>query len=227
MFKMTAPYILSDKKPLAKGGEKIVFQHPESDDLLIKVWQDRYLDDLRKRHSILSRHLRTPKYSALLNEVVEHVAVRELGEYSGYMQNLYGFVDTDMGLGIVVEAVRDKQGNLAKTLNEIVESGITEVHQRAFDDLMEWLYATHVVVRDYSLKNVVWDELNNQFVIIDGIGSRPVPSLRTFSKRYNRYSTKKKINKLRKRLENKIKKTASSVCDDDLSVVDQMSDDVK
>jgi hypothetical protein len=205
---MTRRYILSDAKPLASGKEKIVFQHPECDDLLIKVLQDRYLDDLRKRHSILHRYLRFTRYSAIINEVTEHVALREQNEYLGYVQNLYGFVDTDMGFGIVVEAIKDRSGELAKTLKEIAEGGISEVHLRAFDDLMKWLESTHVVVRDFRLKNMVWNELNNQFVIIDGIGSRPVPSLRTFSKRYNRYSIKKRIKKLRINLDKTIEKNS-------------------
>jgi hypothetical protein len=208
---MSVIYLLSEQQPITSGGEKLVFQHPESDDLLIKVWRKRYYDELKKKHSFLCRYLRTPRYSALLKEVIEHVAVREYGSNHGYLQNICGFVDTDLGLGMVVETIRDENGYLAKSLADLVEGHIFgAMHRRALEKLLEWLESTHVIVRDFTLNNLVWDEKNGMFVIVDGIGSRPVLSLRMFSKKYNRYSMKKKISKLRMRLERALEKNTAA-----------------
>lgn len=195
-------YELSKHDPIAAGGEKIVFVHPDSDKLLIKVWKTEYFEETRKLYPLLCRFRRLPRYITLTKEIVEHIALREQNIETRYLQKFYGLVDTDLGLGMVVDAVRDRDGELAKSLNQLVEEKkFTHQNQKALDQLFSWLEENYVIVRDFSTNNVVWDDVNKHFVVIDGIGARERLSLRELSNRYNKYSMKKKIMKLKSRLE--------------------------
>jgi len=70
---------------------------------------------------------------------------------------------------------------------------------------MHWLDNHYIIVRDLTAANIVWDECNEYFVLIDGIGARRLPSLLSFSKRYNQYGNRKRTTKLKFRLNKQLK----------------------
>jgi len=195
-------YELSKSSMIASGGEKMVFNHPDSDDFLIKVWKPQHFEWLKKRYPLLTRFRRFPRYISLLNEVTEYVALSEYCDNDSYLQGFHGFVRTDLGPGVVVEAVRDNEGNLAKSLYQLIGAGEYGDRQRqAVNELVEWLEGNYIIIRDFTLHNVVWNAISGHFVIIDGIGSRPILSMRQLSTRYNRYTMQKKIAKFLRRLD--------------------------
>ncbi|TQV86247.1 hypothetical protein FKG94_01475 [Exilibacterium tricleocarpae] len=190
---------LSRFKPLAAGAEKLVYPHPQSPDLLIKVQNSAA--PLPPR-ALISRLQRLSRYRTFLHEITEHIAIREHGSGKQYhLQHIVGFIDTDMGLGMVVRAVRDRQGNLAPTLRQLCMTGrYTALHNNALVMLIDSVLNSNVIVRDFSTSNLVWDERHDRFVIIDGVGAKSVFSLRNYSKRYNRHTNFRKAKKLRKRV---------------------------
>lgn len=198
-------YKLSGVSPVAEGGERYVYLHPHDDKLLIKVWKDRYYETLLKRYPFIHRLCRAPRYSSLTNEVIEHIVARENENVSPHLQNIGGFCDTDMGLGIVVEAVMSVDGNLAPTLGTLLdEKKFSNFHHREIIKLNSWLLNSKVIIRDLSLNNIVWDEVGGKFVIIDGVGAKPVPSLRKVFAFYNKRANKNRAIKLMKRISQKM-----------------------
>jgi hypothetical protein len=194
-------YKLANQKPLAAGSEKLIFQHPDSANLLIKVWHQQFFDRTRKRHPITTRFRRLPRYCALMNEITEHFAVREQNRDTSYIQCIIGLVDTDIGPGLVVEAVTQKDGSLAKTLKQTIETReYGPAHETALNNLLNWINQTNVIIRDLGINNMVWDEANERFVIIDGIGSKPSVSLRQLFRGYNKRSNKQRADKIRRRI---------------------------
>jgi hypothetical protein len=101
-------YKLSAQKPITGGGEKHIYQHPENLDLLIKIWRQKHFYSVKTRHPVFFKFMRLPRYSALLNEIAEHLALREEEKDARFIQTITGFVDTDIGMGLVVEPVREK-----------------------------------------------------------------------------------------------------------------------
>ncbi|TCK03058.1 YrbL family protein [Marinobacterium mangrovicola] len=193
---------LSTQKPLASGGEKNVYQHSEMDELLIKVWRPRYFEKLERKNSFYNLFRRLPKYTGCLKELSEHLYVREWGEDTRFVQNIVGIADTDLGVGLVVEKVARGSGELAQSLNELLYTGsYNEVHEKAVAELVSWLRSTGLIIRDLNLRNLVWDELGNRFVIIDGLGGRAGFSFRSLCRWYNKRSNNKRANKLLVRIE--------------------------
>jgi hypothetical protein len=202
---------LSDKTPLAIGDHKAVYFHPESPDLLIKTVHEAGLEALKSKYPWSMRFRRVPNYWEFVHEIIEHLAVREqLAISDSYIETVVGLVDTDLGVGMVVEAIRTPEGEIAPTIRKLIESkSFSEKHYKALDEVLNWIVNTNVIIRELTTTNVVWDEKNNRFVIIDGVGSKPLVTLRSFSKRYNKSSNLKKTKKLRGWIEAGIKKHAS------------------
>ncbi len=206
-------YILSRDDALAAGGERIVFAHPDSSDLLIKVISPRYIDYMNRARRLTTKLRRLPYYWFYINELVEHVSLREANVPDRhFIQDIVGLVDTNLGLGMVVRAIRKRDGGLADSLSEVIDGGqFTSLHRRALVELLAWIESTYVIIRDLTARNIVWDECGQHFVVIDGIGARYLPSLRTVSRNYNQRSNRKKAAKLRGRVNRQL---AARGCDE-------------
>jgi hypothetical protein len=193
---------LSDQTPIAQGGERLIFIHPENNDWLIKVWHERFHEKQQKRTPFWIRVIRLKRYWSLLNELTEYLGVREDPHPKlEYIQQLVGLTDTDLGFGMVVKAIKQDNGKLAPTLKDLVERQVFhEQHHQALEVFFEWMSNTHIIVRDFSLNNLIWDECNQRFVLIDGIGSKIGFSLRSLSRRYNQKANHNRIVKFRTRL---------------------------
>lgn len=201
-FKNSMVLKLSDQTPIAQGGERLIFIHPENDDWLIKVWHERFHEKQQKRTPFLIRVIRMKRYWSLLNELTEYLGVREEpAPKLEHLQELVGLTDTDLGFGMVVKAIKQDDGTLAPTLKDLVERHkFHKPHNQALETFFEWMSTTHIIVRDFSLNNLIWDEGNERFILIDGIGSKIGFSLRSLSRRYNQKANLNRIAKFRTRL---------------------------
>jgi len=204
-------YYLSKIEPIAHGGEKWVYEHPDTPDLLIKVWRQRFYDFEKKTHPFITKYQRLPKHRALINEIAEHLVLRETGQDSAFLQEITGIVDTDMGTGLVVKAIRDSAGNLCPTLTQIIRNGkYAPHHKKPLEECLKWVENTNVIIRNFTLGNMLWDEKNNRFVLIDGIGSKSSGSLRTVFMAYNHYSNRKMVKKFKCRQERMLKEVSTT-----------------
>lgn len=203
---------LTQETPLAVGDHKAVYVHPKNPDWLIKVVHEAGLAALKAKYPWSMRFRRLPNYWEFLHEMVEHLAVRELMSPSeSYIENVIGLVDTDLGVGMIVEAIRTTNGEIAPTLRKLIQSGtFEEKHHKGLQDVLDWIINTNVIIRELTTTNMVWNELTQRFVIIDGVGSKPLLTLRSFSKRYNRRSNFKKSEKLKRWVNEGLQKYASS-----------------
>jgi hypothetical protein len=200
---------LSHIKPIASGFEKQVYPHPTDPSLLIKIWHDEFLERKKARHPIAIKFQRLPKYYSIINELTEQLALHEQNQSTSYIQIVTGLIDTDLGLGITVKAVRTKDGELAPTLRDLInQNRYSKSHKQALESLLNWLNNCNIIIRDFSTNNLVWDEEHHKFIIIDGIGGKSTVSLRRWIPRYNMYSNRKRIKKMRLRIQKELGKNA-------------------
>jgi len=204
-------YILDQQDVVAAGGERLLFIHPESRDFLIKVLNTKHAGSRRTVRGFLRGFSRLPLYGFYISELVEYVALREKSApCMHFLQQTLGVVDTNLGLGLVVAAVRDRNGGMAMSLEKIIKNGLfSPKHRAALDELLAWIESTYVILHDLRPCNVVWNEIDEHFVVIDGIGSKGRPSLRTFSETYNRRSNRKRVAGLRARVQRQLVAVAS------------------
>lgn len=208
---MGKPISLTHETPFAVGDHKAVYIHPNDSSLLIKVVHEAGLEALKAKYPWSMKFRRLPNYWEFLHEMVEHLAVRELmSPAESYIENVIGLVDTDLGVGMIVEAIRSPTGEVAPTLRNLIQGNtFKQKHEDALNEILDWIVNTNVIIRELTTTNMVWNDTTQRFVIIDGIGSKPLLTLRSFSKRYNKRSNFKKSQKLKMWVQEGLSKHAS------------------
>ena len=199
--------VISDLVPVAKGSIRDVYRHPDNPGLLIKVIRKSTQDEKfgSGRRWYKSRKRRYGHLVSYVREIREHIAVNAAStEHPDYLQKIVGFADTDLGLGLVVEAIFAPDGSYAPTLSKLIAEGrMTPEIQEAFEKFCEAVMETEVIIADLHVHNVVYgspDGDDPRFIIIDGVGHKTLIPLELVSQRINRWSNSKKIEKLRARV---------------------------
>jgi len=214
---VTRTFVLSDRKPLASGSTRAVYVHPEDQDLLIKVMR---ADIIEKRYGTgrpwYKRQRRYRHFISYLREVREEIALRAQcgGRHPKCLQKVVGFVETDLGLGLVVEAVRAKGGALAVPLPTLISEGRFDGQARAaLDDCLAELLELPVVIGDLHGANLVYawsEEHGNHFVLIDGVGCKTLIPVNRLSRIINRYSKRRMFERLMAKVDASAAKAASA-----------------
>jgi hypothetical protein len=169
---------LQGETPVAKGGRRLVYRHPGNPRWIIKVWRPDYEARHWSNPSWRQKRKRYQQFGPFFHEVREHLAIcAKQGRVPRHMQSMVGFADTDLGLGLVYEAVFAPDGvGYAPDLKSIVlDGGYTPDIDAALQTFRAWLIDAPIVVGDLRPANLVLarDETGAPyFVLIDGIGEK-------------------------------------------------------
>ena len=190
---------------MVRGGQRIVYIHPEDASKVLKILrEDRW--PWRRRSKRWYGRLLSPRHY--------DENAREFRQYSRLAKNvdqpirciskIFGYAKTTRGRALVAEHVRNADGKTSKSLKSYLEgNGVERILPRV-DDLFETLGTNHVVVSDFSMKNILVREKNNDaldLVIIDGFGDSSLIPFASFSKRLNRRKLMRKKRRLMRRLQ--------------------------
>lgn len=202
---MSAPEIIALKNapPLAKGGSRFVFRHPDNPAHLIKVIRPEVIEArFGTGASWYKRLRRFGKYLSYHREIQEFLAVHATTDQApDFLQKIIGFAHTDMGLGLVIEGIFDKNGNLAPTLGDLLKDHRYDPKlEAALEDCFAKILASPVVLSDYNVGNFVYLEEENRFIMIDGQGNANSLSLKGLSSRANRRAKLKRFARFRARI---------------------------
>jgi hypothetical protein len=202
----TATLQLSRLQPIARGGSRLVYEHPHDPDALIKVaradrlrirsWRRQWLSGLSAESCFRRRALR---------EVDEFLSLYvHCGDVPSFVAPILGLVNTDVGIGLVVARMRARDGSIAPSVGDIVErEGLTDALRDQIRRLCDLLESTDLIVNDLRPANLVraWDAVNGErLVLVDGLGDKtlvPIDSLSPFARRVNR---RRRVRRLVKRL---------------------------
>ncbi len=204
------PLAVSHLVPIGGGNHCSVYVHPDRSDLIVKVPAERqvlhhsgvggrwYKRPFRKRSR--TRHL-----GDFLREVQEQLVTRAAGDPpSPFMQEIVGFVETDVGHGTMSRAVRTAEGELAPTLRALLRAGKFDRRKRAdLNAFFQWVLETPVVFSDLNPRNIVYGvdrEGTPRFVAIDGIGEKNVIPFSSLSTRMNRRAKQRRIDRINREI---------------------------
>jgi len=203
---------------LARGTAKLVYAHPFKSQCLIKVIRPDLLDaqaraqipGMRKRPwRPLPRHER---YADFAYEIDEFLALRgRWDEPIPCIQSFIGFTETDLGLGLVVEKLCDRDGGLAPTVASLITTkGFSEELMVLWQAYVQAMHRFNVVSQDWHLGNLVCatDQNQNQgqrIVLIDGLGDRALLRLRSRWPWFNRGTLRRKERRALRRMKNSTK----------------------
>lgn len=203
---------LKNLTPLAQGASRFVFGHPDDPDLLVKVIRPEVVDDrFGKNTKWYKKRRRFGKFISYIREIQEHLAVRETRQDDApFLQRIVGFARTDMGLGLVLEAVKWTDGTLAPSLRELIHTGrYDSTAEKAMETFLDELLNCHVIISDFNMGNIVYartEERGHHFVLIDGLGNNSLLPLKAISSTFNRRSKLGRFKYLRARIERSLAK---------------------
>jgi hypothetical protein len=202
---------LRDAVPVASGGIRDVYRHPDDPALLIKVVRLSTLDAKfgtgRPWYKLMQRRYR--HLISYLREIREHIAQHAMGsEHPYFLQRIVGLAETDLGLGLVVEAAFGRDGKLAPTVLSLLNRGPLDPYvSEKLDRFLQDVVNSTVIIADFHLNNVVYAysrEHGDHFVLIDGVGHKTLIPLERASRHLNRWSNILKTRAFRAKVEKRM-----------------------
>ena len=198
---------LKELKPLTHGRSRLVFEHPHDPDLLVKVIRPEVVEDrFGSKTKWYKKRRRFGKFISYIRESQEVLAVREVQDHdTKFLQRIVGFARTDIGLGLVMEAVRWTDGSLAPNMATLINTDrFDDTANIALEQFLEEILNSNVIISDMNLGNIVYthsEPHGYHFVLIDGIGNNSLLPFKAISQRVNRRSKLGRFKYLRMRME--------------------------
>lgn len=197
---------LKHSRPLFVGGTRYCFQHPEHSNRCIKVLRpdrtgrarklmrrdfkrflpERFLDDQRKEISAYRELLSRPS-EALWRHVPRY----------------HGTEDTDMGVGIVTQLMRNDDGSWPLNLQNLLPGGMTPELEKGIAEFESAVGQLRILSRDLLPHNIiaVRERQGYRVMLVDGIGNAEFIPLSTWSRFFADRKTARKLRRFRQRCE--------------------------
>ncbi|WP_425038966.1 YrbL family protein [Primorskyibacter sp. S187A] len=178
-------------REIARGSERLVFTLEQHPDLLLKILKPKHLRRLqgaqeqswrgwfriRQTYGLYRREQKAWT-DAMMRASVRRIPPPVAG--------IADFVLTPNGLAQLVEHIRAKDGHTAPTLHALLEQGpLTREQMEALNAFVAALYDWHIPAYDLGPKNIVWQDSQARFVLVDGFGDRAAVPLVTWFKKLN------------------------------------------
>lgn len=195
---------LKHSRPIFVGGTRYCFQHPEHRDRCIKVLRPdrtgaarrllrrdfkrflpaRFLDDQRKE---------IDAYQALLPKASERLW--------RYVPRYHGTVDTDMGIGIVTQLLRNDDGTWPRNLETLLPQGMSPELASAIEEFLLAVTELRILTRDLLPHNMigVHESTGYRVMVVDGIGNAELIPMSSWLDSFARRKTLRKIRRFRQR----------------------------
>jgi len=204
---MDQPIKLKDTQPIAQGRMRYVYPHPGDPDLVIKIIRPDVIDQRwGSGQKWYKARRRFGQYISYMREIAEYVAAHaRYGRNPLFAQQVVGLAETDLGLGLVLKAVRGKDGGLAPSVTTMLVNGTFDAAaEKALEKFIQELLESDIIVADLHGGNMVYaydEERGHHFVMIDGLGQSNILPFKSVFRSFNRRSKLRHIARLRSRMD--------------------------
>jgi len=195
---------LTDDLIFAQGGRRYCFIHPEDPLKCIKTLNFRGNPRNRRKASVWYKHLRPlSRFDDNKRELQSFRCLSRKGEAVWrHFPRCYGIQPTSRGDGIVTDLIRDRDGQISKTVRQYVKAnGKTPELLTALDEFFELLRGRRVITRDILDHNLVVQigEMKLTVYMIDGFGSPEMIPVTEWIPALGRRKVARKIARFRER----------------------------
>ncbi|MBO9477498.1 hypothetical protein J7382_08130 [Shimia sp. R11_0] len=192
---------LNNIAPVASGHERDIYILSAFPGILVKVANHKKKQKINWRKRLKQRFISTSPHLRQMRELKFYFELK-LKEHSmkrpAPVADMFGFVDTDLGPGLICEAIHQKDGQLAPTLKRLLQE-----HQDAstvidlLNDFVSEAYEWNMVANDINLVNLVLSTREQKrLVLVDGLGFRGNLGTRTLFRHLNFRSLDRRFAKL-------------------------------
>ncbi|WOJ95492.1 YrbL family protein [Congregibacter brevis] len=195
---------LKHSRPLFVGGTRYCFQHPEHANRCVKVLRPDRTGAARK---ILRKDFKRHLPARFLDDQRKEIkAYRELLTRASetlwrYVPRYHGTEETDMGIGIVTQLMRNADGSWPKNLEQILVDGMSPELEAGIEEFLTAVGDLRILSRDLLPHNIVAvkEDTGYRVMLVDGIGNAELIPLSTWSGFFARRKTQRKIRRFRQR----------------------------
>jgi len=196
-------------KLLGQGTQKIVCEHPDDANKVIKVMKPEHAtaDGGRAGQHYMRAHRSQGIYRQFRRELLQYLQLCK-NNYDDHkfifpVETTYGFIATDQGLGLITEKITSPTGSPV-TLYEISTQNLfNDKHKKALDQFFDECRKLHVVFGEVNIAGIMYTEQRQgipEFVLVDGIGEKLLIPFRAMSKTINSRNVRKVENKIKSQL---------------------------
>jgi hypothetical protein len=144
-------------EPIGQGRERACYIHPEDPRLAIKMPHGKVRDQTR-RELIFYRKLKKRGIRGI-----------------PHLPDFHGLCETNLGRGIVVDLIRNYDGEISRPLNWYLEQGVPIEEFKEFLDEMKQSFLHNLIIfnHDMNIGNLLFQKSSTstaQLVAIDGLG---------------------------------------------------------
>jgi len=198
---------LKKLEPFARGGNRLCYIHPDDPNLCVKVRRPDFTLEDRRRKKGFPKNLRP--LSSFDDNLEEFRELEKLQQHYGerafaHISRCYGFVDTDMGKGLVSELIRNVDGRVAITLKQYLwDQGMSAEIERVIASFISFWTAELIPSRDLLLHNIVVQvggEGPVRLVVIDGLGAPGALPFQRMPRGYRARRVGRRIDNFRERI---------------------------
>lgn len=207
---------LSGWHQCAVGHQRCIFEHDLYPNILIKVLRTRGKGGERQSKRMFHFFDRFKRFGAYrtfrreVDEFIEQARKFTLTDPADLpIPGVLGFVQTELGLGLVVEKITMANGQLAPTLRDLVLAGrLTARHLVMIDELFERCRRFHIVLMDCNAGNFVVTDRRGfeELMCIDGTGEKSLLRIFALSSRANDF----RLRQMRETLRSKLARTLNN-----------------
>ncbi|HEM8292740.1 MULTISPECIES: YrbL family protein [Providencia] len=181
---------LSPTNLIASGRQRACYQHPDYDELCIKI------------------HLKGRDDKETLREVRYYKRLYRKEYQATTVSHYFGTQETNLGLGYVFQLIKDKTGNVSHTLDYYLKNKNAYLkHQKnmkiAYAQFKKSIYKEAIATMALKTYNIVYQlgyKPHGQFLIIDNLGSSNLIPLDYFSSTIARSTLDRRFADFEKRL---------------------------
>ena len=197
-------YQISELQKFGQGCSKIVYQHPEDDNKIIKIMNPEFVgEDGGWQDHTFKRNLSNGVFKQFQRQILEYLKLCKVhyqaNQFEFPVETPYGFAMTSQGLGLVTEKILSPNGK-GMTLHEMCQQNLFEdKHAKALADFYDACCDLHIVFGEVNINGIMYTESRNnkpEFVLVDGIGEKLFIPLRKMSKRINAWNIRKMQNRI-------------------------------
>lgn len=205
---------ISSEQAFAQGGNRLCFIHPQNPDQCIKVRRpDFTLEDLRRKKGFPKTLLPIRFFDDNREEfeVINSLYGRHGDRAFDLISRCYGFEDTDLGPGLVLELVRDMDGRISQTLKaQIWLNGYSPDCKIAVQNFCDQWRFLQIPSRDLLLHNLLVQKDRHgeihRIVAIDGLGSPNIISFNLLPPKQRAAKVERKLDNFQQRIEHLLAK---------------------
>jgi len=208
---------LAGREPFARGGKRSCYLHPTDPGLCIKLplleqlpmdlyraapWHERF----RKSANHFDENYREWMAAEWMKRHRDESIWSHVPRYRGW-------VETDLGRGLLTEVCRDNDGLISRSLLDYLWThGHTDAVKQAIEEFGEFWVKEAVPAHNFILNNLVCQQRQDgqlRIWVVDGLGSRAWIPLCRWCKSVARRDARNRIEFLHNRIEQVLKRIES------------------